>query len=406
MTRQKTFLLFLMIACFWLLSGALLVAADALWSPRNENLFFNDHFLETDLAAPREYQAAGQSGKIQLWIAPESPRILSEYSNGSMFKGSFRYMDKTGTAWLLVESLDGLFASGWVREDELQVIYDDISFYEEHFSDLIPYEGQVNPDLLYDFVFWQYPGSERKNDVWLDPEFPLTHQDIAVPYAYIDADENRWAYYEVMGGKYAKGWVFYDDPYRTEPVTIDKSKPEPVEIPIFNNTQSQEIAGDPQSDSQKEALSAINIWNILETPLDPVNPAGQIMAQYSNLSCIEGTDQQIFCAPGTGLDFSALLDAREFAVFEVDGQTRQYAMASYNASYDSGEKASFDQGYQAAIKAYQQLPEFTETELDGIDAETAGAQYLTTFLKEDLICMLLGDEPADGKEGMINVICL
>ena len=410
MIRKNHFLLFLVI--IWLaqvLSICSSAAADSLWSPRNENLFLNENYREVDFFDPREYQAAAESGKIQLRIAPGSPRILSEYPNGTPFKGSCLYVDEAGNKWIIVETLDDTYESGWVYENELQVIYDDISFCEEHESELIPYEGQVNPEIIYDFVFWQYPGSTRINEVWLDRKYPVTYEDINVPYAFIDSDDNIWAYYEVVYGKHAKGWVFYSDPYRTEPVKLQTEVQETETVPETLTRKGGKKLDTVQQDTGKdslESLDLINIWKLMDISLDESDPSAQVMNQYSNLSCTEVDEQEIFCAHGTGLDFDALMDAVDFAIINYDTDAGLYETMAYTVSYGLNESVRYTRDFLKTLISYQQMPGFSAVENEEVNAETMSSQYLVTFQKDDYLCMLVGDEPSDIKKGFINVVCL
>jgi hypothetical protein len=414
MIRKNHFLLFLVI--IWLaqvLSICSSVAADSLWSPRNENLFLNDHYFEIDFFDPREYQAATEGRRIELRIAPDSPSIIAIYPNGTLFKGGFLYVDEAGTSWILVETLDGVYVSGWVHADDLQVIYDGISFYQEHESELIPYEGQVTPEIIDDFVFWQYPGSSRINEVWPDHKYPVAYEDINVPYTFIDSDDNIWAYYEVAYRKYAKGWVFYSDPYRTEPVKLQTEVQETETIPETSNGRDGKKLDTSQQDTGKDSLDLINIWKLMDIPLDESDPSTQVMNQYSNLSCTEVHEQEIFCAHGTGLDFDALMDSVDFARIEYNAHTGRYEYAVYVVSYWLNENLRYAKDYLDVLFSYQQMAEFTAIKYEIINAdnsepscEIVGPLYKVTFQKDDYQCILVGNEPSDRKRGYIHVVCL
>ncbi len=381
--------------------------ADALWSPRSQNQFLDDHWMETELGQPRYYLAEGPNGEVSLHISPESPRIIAKFPNGTPFLGSYQYLDTKGDEWLIVEAdTNGTFTSGWVKTDELKVVYDAISFYEENESRLIPYEGQVNPETIYDFVFWEYPGSSKINETWLDRKYPLKHQDIDVPYAYIDPDGNIWSYYEIMGGKYAKGWVFYDDPYRTEPIAIRKQAPTTSDMMFNNSVPSNQVGESAEQPGSAEELTPTNFWEILDIQVDQADPTKPLLNRYSNLSCISTDELGVTCVRGTGHTLETILLAEQYFLLDFSDQSGYYNALSYVEDFSSSSSMNFSVQYLKYINDYQQNQGFFDSEIEGIDQTTLEADYLTILQKDDKYCTFVADVPTATETGVISIICI
>ncbi len=186
--------------------------------------------MECEYGDGRYYQANGADGTITLWNFPNSIRRIAEYKNGTEFKVVWLYTDENNVVWTVLEdyveepikgSKSGEtqreYFSGWVRMSDLLLVYDHISFVEEHEKLLVPFEGQINPaHNLADFIYWDYPGSEKINETWFNEHIVLEPGDEQFLYAYFDENDRPWVYIEVYHGKLAKGWVYLDDPLNSK----------------------------------------------------------------------------------------------------------------------------------------------------------------------------------------------
>ncbi len=211
--------------CFCLLAlpfSMFSVSADAIWSPIGDN-FYDEHWMECIYSGGRHYQANGEEGKVILWDFPNSLWKVAEYENGTEFQVVWLYTDENDVVWTVIEDFveesipnekypHREYFSGWIRMSDLLVIYDHFSFIEEHDKSLTTFDGKINPDVLDQYVYWQYPGSEKINETWLEYNMPLAPEDVVFPYEYVDENNHSWVYTEVGYGKLGKGWIYLDDP--------------------------------------------------------------------------------------------------------------------------------------------------------------------------------------------------
>ncbi len=156
-----------------------------------------------------------------MWYRPNSIRKIAVYENGTEFDTVWMYTDENGIIWTPVEdyveaTVKGEIAreyfSGWVLLSELRLVYDHISFIEEHEKELKPYDGTIDLDYLDKYVYWQYPGSKKANETWIEFNMPYNAEDVNIKYEYVDENNNSWVYAEVYFGKAGKGWIFLNDP--------------------------------------------------------------------------------------------------------------------------------------------------------------------------------------------------
>ena len=97
--------------------------------------------------------------------------------------------------------------TGWIRMDDLALVYDHISFDEEHGKEFVPYNGDY--DALRnakDVIFWTYPGSGENvsTEDKISEEFRIEH-------TYTDTAGRQWGYVEYYFG-YRSFWVCISDP--------------------------------------------------------------------------------------------------------------------------------------------------------------------------------------------------
>lgn len=140
-----TVILSLILAC----SFALAAAADVIWEPSG-NSFYNKHSEEcTSLV--RSFTASEDTA---LYKAPGDKLRSDKIKAGETVASSFVWKDSEGSEWGYVRNDN---AQGWVKLSVLTVVYDYISFAEEHKSEIKSCDEKVkvnSTDALY-----YYPGS-------------------------------------------------------------------------------------------------------------------------------------------------------------------------------------------------------------------------------------------------------
>ncbi len=195
------------------------VQADVIWTPNDD--FFNEHYEECERLL-RSYTANGEEGYVEIKKNPRSKETVKNVENGTEFYVSFTYTDEKGRIWGVVEYDEG---TGWIIMEDMLVIYDNISFMEEHKDEIQAYQGEFD-----DYVpeeepvqFYQYPGSGMlisAMDIKEDkPEFS---------YIYKDAEDRQWGYVAYYFSH--RGWICLSDPTNAS-IPGSQEQPEVTTIP-------------------------------------------------------------------------------------------------------------------------------------------------------------------------------
>lgn len=244
----------------WLLLILLLAAltwvpalADVIWEPNDS---FYHQKSEDCVYNGRSYTVNGRNGSGTVFKEPGSKQTVAVINNGNVFYVSFTYKDNNGDNWGVVEfNPDGsgnladtdysTAITGWVPMSDLTVVYDYISFAEDHGSQFKPYTG--NYDTFKSggpVVFWSYPGSGVI--AWEEAAFEYDDY-FEISDTFTD-DENRlWGYVGYYYGA-RNVWVCISDPSGDG---IEKAPPSPVpeaatalpdpELPAAGNDENDAV---------------------------------------------------------------------------------------------------------------------------------------------------------------------
>ena len=177
------------------------VQADIIWTPNDD--FFNAHYEECE-QLERSYTANGEKGYIAIKKNPNSKETVANKENGTEFYVSFTYTDEKDRVWGVVEYDD---STGWILMEELVVIYDDVSFLEEHKNEFQAYQGEFD-----DYVpeeepvqFYQYPGSGASISA-----MQIKEDKPEISYTYKDSEDRLWGYVNYYFKH--RGWICFNDP--------------------------------------------------------------------------------------------------------------------------------------------------------------------------------------------------
>ena len=131
---KKIFYVFTALICYMLLS--IPVKADVIWEPFDS--FYEAHADECEYMG-RFFTANGPDGKVILYKSPELPEVVAEWENGHKAYIHFTYRDQSGILWGIYDDYQDTV--GWVPMDYMEVIYDSISFHEEHSAQITERSG-------------------------------------------------------------------------------------------------------------------------------------------------------------------------------------------------------------------------------------------------------------------------
>lgn len=202
--------------------------ADVLWEPEND---FYSRNRDKCVVMSRSFYANGEGGFLSIKTQPGANREVFEFKNGDILYIQFTY-DYKGEIWGVTEFYDPESLeqkSGWAPMDQLLVVYDYMSFHDDHKDEIYEYTGGV--ESLYevgDIAFWTWPGSGELawilQDEWRNPE---SDSGFLTPYvAYKDEEGREWAYFSYVYGT-RNSWVCMDDPSNLD-IPAFNAEPEPV----------------------------------------------------------------------------------------------------------------------------------------------------------------------------------
>ncbi len=205
------------LVCVTALSLALPVLADVIIEP--SDAFYAQHSDECEYQQPRRYIVNTEEGHAYLYVSPVSTLTVKGYPNGEQISISWLYTDKNGDEWGLISH-----ETGWFRMSELTVVYDSVSFLEEHKHEMTEYvKGTYTLEASEEMPIpmWAYPHKMRDSYFYSD--------DIAayVQTIYTDAEGVVWGYISYYMGT-RNVWVCLSDPYReakTETATGEDEAP-------------------------------------------------------------------------------------------------------------------------------------------------------------------------------------
>ncbi len=195
-----------------LLSAVLPSFADVIIEP--EDSFFAQHEDECTYQEFRQYIVNTDAGHTYLYVNPESDRTIKGYPNGEKVAVYWLYTDKDGEVWGLLSH-----STGWFRMSELTVVYDSVSFLNEHSHEMKPYvDGSytIVADESKPVVMWKYPGQRSESSFY---DHDVTEY---VSETYTDPDGEVWGYIQYYMGM-RKVWVCLTDPYGDGGVETDEA---------------------------------------------------------------------------------------------------------------------------------------------------------------------------------------
>jgi hypothetical protein len=112
---------------------------------------------------------------------------------------------------------------GWVKMDQLLVIYDFISFDEEHFKEFYTYNGDYDEiKKVGAAIAWTWPGSGTT--FWTIEN--LDTENLLVSYAYLDKDGREWGFVNYLYGS-RNIWICLSEPLNRD-IPAFNPIPEPI----------------------------------------------------------------------------------------------------------------------------------------------------------------------------------
>ncbi|MDR1131112.1 MAG: hypothetical protein LBL15_01690 [Oscillospiraceae bacterium] len=240
----------LLLAVWFLLLFPLAAYADVLIEPDND--FYTRH-RDACTALRRSFYANGESGAVSVKKEPGSKTETAVIENGEVINIMFTYNHK-GEIWGVTEIYtEGKRPNGWIPMDQLLLVYDYISFSEEHQDDFYAYTGSYEAlKTAEEIVLWSWPGSgdTQGNFETLSDE---NSENFSLSPAYRDGQGREW------------GFIAYWHQYRNVWVCI--SDPTNSDIPAFNPPPQPELWQPDDTNAPKSGRSTPLLIIILVTLL-------------------------------------------------------------------------------------------------------------------------------------------
>lgn len=202
---MKRKLLALLMAVLLLAAMTTPAFADIIWEPYGDS-FYEKHRNECSYH-DRSYLANGEKGYVTVRTAPDSLTEVVNVANGTVFFVVHVWTDKDGARWGVGYPAGMFDSEGWVKLSEMAMIYDYISFEEDHASEFKAYDG--SGDDLQEACYYSYPGGVYIGNMKQgggDYTFAEAFQNL-----YTDENGLRWTFVGYYYG-HVDGWVCIDDP--------------------------------------------------------------------------------------------------------------------------------------------------------------------------------------------------
>lgn len=219
---------------FCFLFCTLSVRADVIWEP--EDSFYEQHSSQCT-HVNRRFTANGPDGRVILYKSPESAKVIDTWENGHQVSISFTYEDSNGILWGIYD--DGSGQTGWMPMEYMEVVYDHISFAEDHGSEIVEQSGVLEEKYRGgDVCCWEYPGAE---EFFIDP---MNMQDLP-KYSSVYTDEKgyTWGYIGYYYGR-RNFWICIDRP------TADYGQLYPDGGPLIGALAEDAETNDPDLEEQ------------------------------------------------------------------------------------------------------------------------------------------------------------
>ena len=199
---MKKIVLALLILIF-VLTPASVAYADVLIEP--ENRFYEKH-RDNIVYLSRGFSANGPDGFAHVRKQPGARNEVTKIKNGEEVYIEYSCL-YDGDFWGFT-----LQNSGWIRMDELLVLYDFLTFEEEHSSEFYAYDGDyAEIEETRSAIAWSWPGSG--DALWTFEDTDAEYFNAA--YAWKDEQGREWGFVGYLYGL-RNIWFCLSDPVNGE----------------------------------------------------------------------------------------------------------------------------------------------------------------------------------------------
>ncbi|MCL2151944.1 MAG: hypothetical protein FWH57_03125 [Oscillospiraceae bacterium] len=213
--------LLLILIIFLLFTPVLRANADVIIEPDNP---FYRRYSDQCVDLGRYFCISDEYDLVSVQKAPNLNAKIGVIESGEIVYIKYSCLFK-GEYWGLV-SLDtgDKYIDGWVKTDQLLVMYDYIEFEEDHPGEFYQYNGEYD-ELKKEgaAVVWPWPGADAP--LWTIEN--LNAESFHVMYAYTDEQGREWGFVTYLYGQ-RNIWVCLSDPLN-------------LDIPAFNAAKKPRV---------------------------------------------------------------------------------------------------------------------------------------------------------------------
>jgi len=172
----------------------------------------------------RSFYVNASSGSAAVKKAPGSRVEIAQVKNGETIFVDYSCLYKDeywGLTTVYQESKQERPSDGWIRMDDLLVLYDYVSFAEEHYDEFHDYEGDFEELKRAEAaVVWPWPGAEAP--LWKVEELDTEHFWVSV--AYTDDTGREWGFVTYLYGS-RNIWICLSDPTNPDIPALNPTLP-------------------------------------------------------------------------------------------------------------------------------------------------------------------------------------
>jgi len=198
------------------LASPLAVHADVLIDP-------NNHFYEKNQGAiiylDRSFVANGENGSVAVKKAPDAVGSVRKLKNGEVVHMQFSCL-YDGAFWGFTYE-----PSGWIKLDQMLVLYDYVAFAEDHLQEFYPYTGDyAKIKETRSAMVWPWPGADHSLYTFEDLDAGSLERFGGLS-AYKDAGGREWGFIGYLYGR-QNAWICLSDPLNKDLPALNPA-PEP-----------------------------------------------------------------------------------------------------------------------------------------------------------------------------------
>jgi hypothetical protein len=217
----------LLLLCF-LLMTPLTAYADLIVEPDND--FYEQHKGQI-IFLGRSFVANGEDGSVPVRMEPGSKNDIAKLQNGDATYINYSCL-YGGNFWGFTFEY-----SGWIKMEQMLVLYDYIAFEEDHLDDFYSYDGDyAGIKANRSAIAWPWPGCDAP--LWTFED--LDAENFWVSYAYSDEDGREWGFVSYLYGS-RNIWFCLSDPLNRD-IPVFNPTPEPA--PWVSETKHVDIKQD------------------------------------------------------------------------------------------------------------------------------------------------------------------